>query len=60
MKTVQNQKTRFDSVIKIVIREDSINSIKQAEKDKFNLENKGYNLINHFGGLYESVMLYAK
>jgi hypothetical protein len=37
-----------------------ISSIARAERDKLALENKGYILINHFGGLNESAMIYAK
>jgi len=60
MEHVTNQKTRFDSIIKINIRNDSLKSIKQAEKDKFALECKGYNLIDQLNGFIESVMIYAK
>lgn len=35
-------------------------SIKAAEKAKLHLENKGYKLINQFGGMFTSVMVYAK
>jgi len=34
-------------------------SIKEAEKVKASLENKGYTLVNQFGGLFHSVMVYA-
>jgi hypothetical protein len=44
---------------KITVRWDSEKSIKQAEKDKLAFENKGYTLINQFGGMFESVMIYA-
>lgn len=35
-------------------------SIKLAEKQKAQLENKGYTLINSFGGVNHSVMIYGK
>lgn len=34
-------------------------SIRAAEKLKARLENKGYTLLNQFGGLFHSVMIYA-
>jgi len=46
--------------IKIHVTWDSLRSIKQAEKDKSALENKGYRLINSFGGINESVLVYSK
>ncbi len=45
--------------IKIAIRWDSEASIKQAEKDKLALENKGFTQVNSFGGIFESVLIYA-
>ncbi len=37
----------------------SLESIKSAEKLKAKLENKGYTLINNFGGMFHTVMVYA-
>lgn len=37
-----------------------LKSIKKAETRKARLENLGYNLISHFGGLNETVMIYKK
>ena len=45
--------------VTININWDNIDSIKNAEIAKKRLENKGYTLINHFGGLHTSVMIYA-
>ena len=59
MKTVKNQKTKYDNIVKIFVRWDSEKSIKQAEKDKLNLENKGYTQINSFGGINETCFVYA-
>jgi cytolysin (calcineurin-like family phosphatase) len=42
----------------IKINERSIDSIKKAERKKAQLENQGYNLVSHFGGFSESVMIY--
>ena len=46
--------------VTININWDNLDSIKQAEKQKLALENKGYKLINQFGGLHSSVMIYGK
>ena len=53
-------RTAADALIKIYVRWDSDKSIRRAEKDKAALENKGYTLINTFGGMNESVLIYAK
>jgi hypothetical protein len=37
----------------------SLKSIKSAEKAKATLENKGYELVNSFGGLFTSVFVYG-
>ena len=37
-----------------------LESIKQAEKDKAALENKGYTLVNSFGGVHVSSLIYKK
>lgn len=46
--------------ITIRIFYNDLKSIKNAEKKKTKLENLGYNLISHFGGMNESVMIYKK
>ena len=38
----------------------NIDSIKLAEKTKLKLENKNYKLINNFGGLRFTTMIYSK
>ena len=45
--------------ITINVNWNSKESIKQAEKVKRSLENKGYTLINQFGGLFHSVLIYT-
>jgi len=45
--------------VSIHIDWNSEDSIKSAEKLKAKLENKGYTLVNHYGGLFHSVMIYA-
>jgi len=35
-----------------------LKSIKKAERTKTKLENAGYQLISHFGGMNETVMIY--
>jgi len=35
-------------------------SIRQAEKAKSSLEDKGYRLVNQFGGMFHSVMIFGK
>jgi hypothetical protein len=48
-----------DKNITISINWNNLESIKQAERTKARLENKGYTLINNFGGLTHSAMIYA-
>ena len=38
----------------------NVDSIRAAEKTKYRLECKGYKLVNQFGGLFRSVMVYGK
>ena len=45
--------------VEININWQNSDSIKIAERTKAKLENKGYTLINHFGGINTSVMIYA-
>jgi len=45
--------------VEININWNNPDSIKIAEKTKVKLENKGYTLINHFGGMNTSVMIYG-
>jgi hypothetical protein len=35
-------------------------SIRLAERAKLELENKGYTLINQFGGLFHSALVYRR
>ena len=49
----------MDKTIQINVNWNSEASIKLAEKTKLKLENKGYTLINQFGGLFHSVLIYA-
>jgi len=37
-----------------------IKSIKNAEMQKTRLENLGYNQVNNFGGMNETVLIYSK
>jgi len=45
--------------VQIHIDWSSEDSIKSAEKLKAKLENKGYTLINQFGGMFHSVLIYS-
>ena len=45
--------------VEITVNWNNEDSIKKAEKTKLSLENKGYTLINHFGGINSSVMIYG-
>lgn len=42
----------------INVQWDNPDSIKCAERSKARLENKGYTLVNQFGGMFNSTMLY--
>ena len=44
--------------VNISVNWDNLDSIKLAEKAKATLENKGYTLVNHFGGMFHSVYVY--
>jgi hypothetical protein len=46
--------------VSININWESETSIEESEKKKESLENKGYQLISHFGGMKQSVMIYQK
>ena len=46
--------------VTISINWNDLQSIKLAELAKARLENKGYTLINQFGGFNNSAMIYAK
>ena len=46
--------------VDIKVNWNNLDSIKAAEKTKAYLENKGYTLVNHFGGMNQSVLIYAK
>ena len=46
--------------VSITVDWTSADSIGLAESAKLKLENKGYKLVNHFGGMFRSVMIYAK
>ena len=46
--------------IKIEIDYNNIDSIKQAEKTKTRLENKGYKVINTFGGMRFTALIMGK
>lgn len=48
--------------IKKIIRVNwnDLKSIKQAEQKKARLENSGFNLVSHFGGMNETAMIYHK
>lgn len=50
----------YKETIQINVNWNSEKSIDLAEKQKTMLENDGYHLINHFGGMINSVMIYAK
>ena len=45
--------------VSIHVNWDSLTSIELAESNKATLENKGYILINSFGGLHHSMLVYA-
>jgi len=47
-------------IVKIYVDWDCPKSIKRAETDKKRVENKGYKLINQFGGIFQAVLIYAK
>ena len=46
--------------INLNVNWNSETSIKLAEKNKLALENKGYQLVNQFGGMNHSTMVYMK
>ena len=46
--------------IKIDIDYNNLDSIKQAEKTKTRLENKGYKVINTFGGMRFTALIMGK
>ena len=46
--------------IKIEIDYNNIDSIENAERTKTRLENKGYKLINTFGGMRFTALIMAK
>ena len=46
--------------IKIEIDYNNLDSIKQAEKTKTRLENKGYKVINTFGGMRFTALIMGK
>ena len=54
----EKQRIILDEV-SITVNWDSLSSIELSEHSKEYLENKGYTLINSFGGLYHSVLVYA-
>ena len=46
--------------IKIEIDYNNLDSIEQAEKNKTRLENKGYKVINTFGGMRFTALIMGK
>lgn len=46
--------------VHVSVNWDNLDSIKAAEKTKATLENKGYKLANHFGGIFHTVYTYIK
>jgi len=48
------------NVLSISINWNNIDSINIAEKAKEYAENNGYTLINNFGGINKSVLIYLK
>jgi hypothetical protein len=59
MLKLKSKSSKFDHTITIHVNWNCLQSIKQAEKDKLNLENKGYTQINSFGGLNETSFIYV-
>ena len=47
-------------MVTITVNWDNIDSIRAAEKTKLSLENKGYKLVNQFGGMFHSALIYMK
>ena len=60
--TPKNQSGQGDimKTIKIDIDYNNIDSIEQAEKTKTRLENKGYKVINTFGGMRFTALIMGK
>ena len=48
-----------DKIVRIKVDWNSEESIKNAEKKKFELENKGYNLIKTIDGITTSTLMYS-
>ena len=46
--------------VEVKVNWENLDSIKLAENAKARLENQGYRLINQFGGLFHSVLIYGK
>jgi len=53
-----NKSTKIDKIVNVSVNWDNEDSIRTAEKTKAYLENKGYTLVNQFGGLFYGVLVY--
>ena len=53
-------KNQYLKTIEIHTNWTNNDSIIQSEETKTNLENMGYKLINHYGGIINTVMIYGK